>query len=273
MIYAAVIIIALAIAFVIIIRRLPTVTDGRTFSSSPDHLSKTQPASLRVPTNPSTQPETLMPTEEHQRTTAFSSLPTASLPRRTWKLPKLPTFSLPRWSWRTRVKQAPSSPVSNQPTDKEVKTEFWATEQPVIEPFVKTESAPPVAPPLAPTPIKNAYKDPLREAEDLFAIKDYRRAERLYLKLATTDPKNAKIYSRLGIIYLEQKSYEDAREALQQAIKYEPSVPARHYNLALTYLHLGSKAKAIQAMETTLKYDPSNRKYRKMLDDILADRV
>lgn len=112
-----------------------------------------------------------------------------------------------------------------------------------------------------------------QEAEDAFAIKDYRKAERLLLRLATSEPKNPKIYSKLGVIYLEQKNFEDARDALQAAIKIEPNIPTRHYNLALTYLQLGSRAKAIISMEEALRYEPSNRKYRKMLDDILANRI
>ena len=107
----------------------------------------------------------------------------------------------------------------------------------------------------------------------MFAIKDYRKAEKLYLRLAADQPKNPKIYSRLGIIYLEQKNYEDARDALQQAIKLEPNIASRHFNLAMVYLNLNSTAKAINSLELALKYDPSNRKYRKMLDEVMAGRV
>ncbi len=112
----------------------------------------------------------------------------------------------------------------------------------------------------------------LIEADDAFEIRDYRKAERLYLKLATLQPKNPLIYTRLGIIYLTDENFVDARDAFQQAIKLDPTLATRHYNLALAYVELGSNTKAINSLEQALKYDPSNRKYRKMLDHLQGKR-
>lgn len=112
----------------------------------------------------------------------------------------------------------------------------------------------------------------LIEADDAFELRDYRKAERLYLKLATLQPKNPLIYTRLGIIYLTDENFVDARDAFQQAIKLDPTLATRHYNLALAYVELGSNTKAINSLEQALKYDPSNRKYRKMLDHLQGKR-
>lgn len=274
MIPAVVIIIALALAFIILIRRLPKTTDLLS-----DQTTPVKPE----PTTPPVQLPTL-------------TLPKVSLPDLSQvKLPKvtLPKFSLPTLPKRST---APASTTPNDTPNNEDplvsdqnKDEFWQELEEVkqgakkpVEVAAPTISKPitpvptpaplPTPPIAAPTLTKNKGRDVFQEAEDAFAIKDYRKAERLYLKLATEDPRNAKVYGRLGVIYLEQKNYDDARDALQVAIKLEPNIASRHFNLALTYLELGSHAKAIAAMESALKYDPSNRKYRKMLDEIINNR-
>ena len=43
------------------------------------------------------------------------------------------------------------------------------------------------------------------KADDLFSKKQFISAEKWYLEAVRNNPKNAKIYSRLGIIYIEQK--------------------------------------------------------------------
>lgn len=248
MIYAVIIIIALALAFVILVRRLPKATE----------------MTGETPPTPPSLPKVTVP-----------SLPKVSLPKFT--LPSLPKFSLPKVSLPAK----PAAPQANQETiDSPAKDDFWQGADAAVDTPVKPTPVPtpPITPIIekpveTPAPTKTKGRNVMQEAEDAFAIKDYRKAERLYLRLATEDPKNPKVYGRLGVIYLEQKNYEDARDALQAAIRLEPNVATRHFNLALTYIELGSKAKAIAAMESALKYDPSNRKYRKMLDDILAGRA
>lgn len=258
MLPAFIIIVCLAVAFIIIIRRLPKAMDidGETRPTRPPVIDR--PAS------------------------------------RLHSLPKVPYFSglkfgfrMPRLPKRTRKPERPV--VEEQKTDK-----FWQAEKvpAPLEPVAPVEqNQPPAAvetveePAPIPTPVappepkkepislgRSRSRDPFQEAEDAFAIKDYRKAEKLYLKLAAENPRNAKVYGRLGIIYMEQKNHEDARDALQQAIKLEPGIASRHFNLALTYIQLGSKIKAVNAMEAALKYEPANRKYRKMLDDVLSGR-
>ncbi|TSC64957.1 MAG: Tfp pilus assembly protein PilF [Candidatus Berkelbacteria bacterium Gr01-1014_85] len=146
-------------------------------------------------------------------------------------------------------------------------------------PIAETPEVRPVfesKPPLPTKANKNVALEPherlLVEADDAFELRDYRKAERLYLKLATLQPKNPLIYTRLGIIYLTDENFVDARDAFQQAIKLDPTLATRHYNLALAYVELGSNTKAINSLEQALKYDPSNRKYRKMLDHLQGKR-
>lgn len=256
MIYAIIIVVALAAAFIIVIRRLPKafeqVNDSSILNSAARPTERVENQGSRL-----TRPKLKLP--------AFR-LPAITLPR--IKLPLQSARSIPPTSAPESPELATSTARTAQTTNKE---DFW--EGAAKAPAIAEPAGPPPAVLTAPGRERTRLRNVWQEAEDAFVIKDYRKAERLYLRLATEQPKNAKTYGRLGVIYLEQDNYDDARDALQAAIKIEPNVATRHFNLALAYLNLGSKAKAISSMEESLKYDPSNRKYRKMLDDILAGRV
>lgn len=102
------------------------------------------------------------------------------------------------------------------------------------------------------------------QADDAYEQKDFDRAEELYIKIAASEPKNAKIYNRLGAIYLEQENFYDAKDAFLLALKLEPEIASRHINLGLAYLGLKDYFKASQSFQTALKLDPKNQKYQKL---------
>lgn len=281
MIYAIIIIAALAAAFVILIRRLPEAISLSTPQTEKKpsekkgfqfNLPKFQVPQIKLPALP-TKPSSQEPTNSEQAISAPKPVKQNSF--------SMPKFSLPKWPTKPAAPSAPTitpPSIPTPPSEPSAKDDFWGGLQktePVSEPRVEVKPQTAAVPQPIQQPAhkeKPRGKDIAQEAEDLFAIKDYRKAEKLYLRLASEDPKNPKIYSRLGVIYMEQANYEDARDALQQAIKLEPNVASRHFNLALAYANLGSRAKAITSMELALKYDPSNRKYRKMLDELIANR-
>lgn len=257
MLPAFIIIVCLALAFIIIIRRLPKAMDidGETTPTRPPVIDR--PASRlhslpKVPNLPRLKFNLRMP----------------RLPKRTPK-PDRPASEpqKPDQFWQAEKVRAPLEPVVPVAQNQLAASEVVAVPKHIPAPVAPPE---PKKEPLS--LVRSRSRDPFQEAEDAFAIKDYRKAEKLYLKLAAENPRNAKVYGRLGIIYMEQKNHEDARDALQQAIKLEPGIASRHFNLALTYIQLGSKIKAVNAMEAALKYEPANRKYRKMLDDVLSGR-
>lgn len=104
----------------------------------------------------------------------------------------------------------------------------------------------------------------MAQADDAFDRKDFPKAEELYIKVASQEPNNAKIYSKLGAIYLEQKNYYDAKDAFLQAVKIEPDNPSRYINLGLAYLGLKDYFKATQTFEEAVKLDPKNKKYQRL---------
>lgn len=106
------------------------------------------------------------------------------------------------------------------------------------------------------------------EAETAFKMKDYRKAETLYIEAARENPRNVKVFNRLGVIYLEQKNYEDAIEAFKTAVKYDDKVCTRYYNLALAYIGQGSYKEAGKNLQEAIKLSPDNSKYKQVLEQI-----
>ncbi|HEY1074879.1 MAG TPA: tetratricopeptide repeat protein [Patescibacteria group bacterium] len=105
-------------------------------------------------------------------------------------------------------------------------------------------------------------------ADESFRKKDYKEAEKFYLQAATKDPDNARIYSRLGVIYLQVKNYKDAVEAFRGALKFDDRVASRHYNLALAYLGKKDYRLAERGLREAVRLDPTNEKYRQTLGAI-----
>ena len=105
------------------------------------------------------------------------------------------------------------------------------------------------------------------KADQLFERKRYKKAEELYIKAAALDPNNAKIYNRLGVIYLEEKNFKDARDCFQTALNYNRRIPSRHVNLGLSYMGMGRCDQAVKCFQRALALDLNNPKYQKLLDD------
>ncbi|KKQ74494.1 MAG: TPR Domain containing protein [Berkelbacteria bacterium GW2011_GWB1_38_5] len=108
----------------------------------------------------------------------------------------------------------------------------------------------------------------IAQADDAFESKEYEKAEDLYVKAATQDPDNPKIYSRLGVIFLEQGNYYDAKDAFFQAVKLEPDLASRHINLGIALTGLKDYFKAQQSFKKALSLDPKNKKYQKLLEKV-----
>lgn len=106
----------------------------------------------------------------------------------------------------------------------------------------------------------------IAQADDAYDRKDYDDAEELYVKAAAADPDNAKLYNRLGAIYLEQKNYYDAKESFAQTVKLDKNNASHHINLGLAFMELKDYYKAEQSFSNALKLDPKNKKYQSLLE-------
>src|SRR3990167_4601951 len=107
------------------------------------------------------------------------------------------------------------------------------------------------------------------EGDEMFRQGNYAEAEEFFLKAATRNPSEVRVYARLGVIYLHQKNYNDAIESLKVAVKLDKYNPSRHYNLALAYLGNDDRQKATVSAREAITLDPVTKKYRQLLDHLL----
>lgn len=107
------------------------------------------------------------------------------------------------------------------------------------------------------------------EGDESFRKGEYEKAEEFFLKAASRNPSDPKVYARLGVIYLHQKNFNDAIESLKVAVKLDKYNPSRHYNLALAYLGNDDRQKATVSAREAITLDPVTKKYRQLLDHLL----
>lgn len=150
----------------------------------------------------------------------------------------------------------------------------------------------------------NGDEDVMARADRLAQTGEYKKAERIYLRLITEDPQAASLYNKLALVYLGDKSYQDAAHALEQALQLEPDndtfynnqgllfyqqgqydeaiesyeksiainnkVASRFMNLGLAYFMSKKYRKAADAYEKALILEPHNEEYKRLLADAEA---
>jgi len=146
--------------------------------------------------------------------------------------------------------------------------------------------------------------DVLARADRLAQAGEYRRAERIYVRLITQDPQVATLYNKLALVYLGEKNYKDAANALEQALQLEPDndtfynnqgllqyqqeqydeaiesyeksiainnkIASRFMNLGLAYFMSKKYRKAADVYEKALIIEPHNEEYKRLLSDAEA---
>ena len=71
-------------------------------------------------------------------------------------------------------------------------------------------------------------------------------AERAYLRAAKLEPKEAKAYVGLGVVYAAQNYADKATAAFEKAVEVKPKYAQAHFNLALIYNATGKKPEALE---------------------------
>lgn len=108
----------------------------------------------------------------------------------------------------------------------------------------------------------------LREGDDYLKGGKLKEAERAYLRGVAKNPKNPRLYNRLGAIYLKQRNYRDALEAFEAARDFDGSKASRHYNVALAAWQLGNLSKAREAIGKAIVLDPGSAKYAELQEQM-----
>jgi tetratricopeptide (TPR) repeat protein len=144
--------------------------------------------------------------------------------------------------------------------------------------------------------------DLLVKAEELMAAKDYEQAEKILIGAVEIEPNNDKVYNKLGILYIEQENFSDAKEAFKTALRYDKLndltynnlglalfnqgryneaieayqksihlnslIPHRYINLGLSYAALRQYEKALDAYKKALVLDKDNKDYQKLIREV-----
>jgi tetratricopeptide (TPR) repeat protein len=76
----------------------------------------------------------------------------------------------------------------------------------------------------------------------------YADAEKAYLRAAKLEPKAAKAYVGLGVVYAAQNYAEKAKTAFEKAVEVKPKYAEAHFNLALIYSAIGKKTEALEQL-------------------------
>ena len=108
----------------------------------------------------------------------------------------------------------------------------------------------------------------LTEGDQYLHAGKLKEAERAFLFGVAKNPKNPKLYNRLGAIYLKQDSYRDALEAFEAARDFDSSKASRHYNVALAAWHLKHRSKARKAISQAILLEPNSARYLELKERI-----
>src|SRR5262249_52425017 len=65
---------------------------------------------------------------------------------------------------------------------------------------------------------------------------------------ASASPNDPKLWEQLGVAYMQEERYEDAKRSLQRAIDTGLQSPVAKYNLACALARLGEKERAIDLL-------------------------
>jgi predicted Zn-dependent protease len=87
------------------------------------------------------------------------------------------------------------------------------------------------------------------QGEKALAEDRYSDAESAYLKLTKLAPGLAEAYGRLGLVYFQEKRFEDAVPVLRQALKLKPSLPNTDILLAMSLSEIGHYKEALPGLD------------------------
>src|ERR1700693_4411921 len=77
----------------------------------------------------------------------------------------------------------------------------------------------------------------------------YGDAEQAYEKLRELDPGMAEVHAQLGLIYFQERKFEQAVPALRQALKLKPNLPKAQTLLAMSLSETGRYLEALPGLE------------------------
>ncbi len=92
------------------------------------------------------------------------------------------------------------------------------------------------------------------EGESALAAGRYAEAEKAFEKLRQLEPGMAEVHANLGLIYFQERKFEQAVPTLRQALKLKPSLTKTDNLLAMSLSELGRYQEAVPGLEKCLHH-------------------
>ena len=105
----------------------------------------------------------------------------------------------------------------------------------------------------------------LKESQELVNRESYEEAEKKYLEILSSDPKNIEAYRGLGNIYFLQTQYEEAKQTFIHILKLNKADSFANFELAEVFARMENYDEAIMNLEKALDLEPNNPKYLDLL--------
>jgi tetratricopeptide (TPR) repeat protein len=103
-----------------------------------------------------------------------------------------------------------------------------------------------------------SYEAQLLQADIFFAMGNFKGAMGAYTLCLDQEPKNPKLWARLGKIYLDQGDLESALKYFTQAINFNPSYADAYIGRAIVFGKKNEMEQAYLSMQTAIDFDPNN---------------
>jgi tetratricopeptide (TPR) repeat protein len=87
---------------------------------------------------------------------------------------------------------------------------------------------------------------------------EFRRAEELFRRVITLDPKSSAAHINLGVTYMRERRWDDALVELHQAETLSPKTPGIQLNIGLIYYRKNDFDGAIEPFSKVLKLEPDS---------------
>ena len=92
------------------------------------------------------------------------------------------------------------------------------------------------------------------EGQSALAAGRYAEAERAFEKLRQLEPTMAEVHANLGLIYFQERKFEQAVPTLRQALKLKPSLTKSDNLLAMSLSEIGHYNEAVPGLEKCLHH-------------------
>src|SRR5437763_14411049 len=96
------------------------------------------------------------------------------------------------------------------------------------------------------------------EGQAALAAGRYADAEKAFEKLRQLEPGMAEVHANLGLIYFEERRFEEAIPALRQALKLKPTLSKSDNLLAMSLSEIGHYDQAVPGLDKCLRRSTDN---------------